>query len=429
MEQLKMIRDLSKPLMELPPLPAGCSVHAADSSSPAVWEWIIGASFGGEPKYTMMTNDPKCAPERTFFVKEYSQDVGTAAVQMEGQKATLHMVGLHPVGGGRGLIKYAIKAAIGYAVAQGAPMMNLTTDDFRLPAIRTYLEMGFEPVEDSDEMCERWQAVREKLASYVKKELQVIPLWADGSIPYWQEGQCVPALTAYPVEGSRGAVVVCPGGGYRFRASHEGGQVARMLNMAGISAYVLDYRVHPCHYEAPLSDASRAIRMLRHMGYEKVGILGFSAGGHLTCSAATLYTPGNPEAEDPIERFSSRPDAFIPCYPVVSFNSFGHYGSRAALLGEHQHDLALARRFSAELNVTSDTPPAFIWHTATDSGVPVHNSINLALALANNGVPCEMHIFPEGPHGLGLAGGNPVVGQWPALCQKWLLNQGFGCGE
>ena len=161
------------------------------------------------------------------------------------------------------------------------------------------------------------------------------------------------------------------------------------------------------------------------MGYEKVAILGFSAGGHLTCSAATQYDLGNPAAEDPIERLSCRPDAFIPCYPVVSFAQFTHRGSVEALLGDRANDFSLIKRFSAELHVNGDTPPAFIWHTASDAGVPVENSLNLASALAHAGVPFEMHIFPNGPHGMGLAKGDPVVGQWSDLCCRWLTDSGF----
>lgn len=255
---------------------------------------------------------------------------------------------------------------------------------------------------------------------------KTIYLWP-GEAPYSAESpeQAQPSITEYKVEGSRGAVIVCPGGGYAMKADHEGGPIAEMLNEAGISAFVLDYRVAPCHHLAPLADASRAIRVVRAMGYEKVGILGFSAGGHLTCSAATLYTPGNPDAEDPIERLSSRPDAFIPCYPVVSMLQFTHNGSRVNLLGKHAGEIPMMRHFSAELNVTEDTPPAFLWHTASDGSVPVQNSLNLANALAAKGVSFELHVFPEGPHGLGLAPEYPVVAQWAGLCQTWLKGLGF----
>lgn len=257
---------------------------------------------------------------------------------------------------------------------------------------------------------------------------RVVFLWPDAEAPYTADspGQAQPSVKEFRVAGSRGAVVVCPGGGYEMKAPHEGDPIAEMLNEAGVSAYVLDYRVSPCHYLAPLTDALRAIRVVRAMGYEKVGILGFSAGGHLTCTAATLYAAGDPDAPDPIDRLSSRPDAFVPCYPVVSVYSYPHVGSRLHLLGVHADDPEFLRRFSAEQNVSADTPPAFIWHTAEDDCVPVQNSLLLAGALAAKGVPFELHVFPEGPHGLGLAPENPDVARWAPMCQRWLIAQGFG---
>lgn len=211
-----------------------------------------------------------------------------------------------------------------------------------------------------------------------------------------------------------------------MKADHEGAPIAEMLNQAGVSAYVLDYRVKPCHMLAPLADAKRAIRLVRSMGYEKVAILGFSAGGHLTCTAATLYDAGDPDAADPLERLSSRPDAFIPCYAVVSFGAFTHRGSRESLLGQENADnWELVRKFSNELHITPDTPEAFIWHTAADQAVPVENSLNLALALSAQGVPYEMHIFPQGRHGLGLAEEFEDVKQWVPLLQKWLVLRNY----
>ncbi len=427
--QLKMRRDMSIPLPALPAMPHGFSVHSDDGTCAGAWEWIISASFGQKHSYDMILNDPSCARERVFFVKEYSQDVGTAAVQLCDGAATLHMVGVHPVGEGRGIAKYVVHAALRCMAELGVPYADLMTDDYRLSAIVEYLQMGFEPVVDDDEMAARWQAVREKIAAFQKTPREVIPLWPSGDIPYWQEGQCIPTLEAYPAEGARGAVVVCPGGGYYIKASHEGVHVARMLNAAGISAYVLDYRVHPCHFEAPLTDALRAIRVLRHRGYRKVAILGFSAGGHLACSAATLYDEGKRDASDPIDRNSSRPDAFIPCYPIVSLMLDRSAGLRNTLLGDRANDEALCKRFSAELNIDERTSPAFIWHTAQDDGVPPENSRRLAKALEDKGVPCELHIFSVGLHGLGLAGGVPEVEKWPAFCQQWLLKQGYGAGK
>ena len=254
-----------------------------------------------------------------------------------------------------------------------------------------------------------------------------IYLWKEDA-PYTQFSplQAQPSVTEYAVPGSRGAVVVVPGGGYCMKADHEGAPIAEMLNQAGVSAYVLDYRVKPCHMLAPLADAKRAIRLVRSMGYEKVAILGFSAGGHLTCTAATLYDAGNPDAADPLERLSSRPDAFIPCYAVVSFGAFTHRGSRESLLGQENADnWELVRKFSNELHITPDTPEAFIWHTAADQAVPVENSLNLALALSAQGVPYEMHIFPQGQHGLGLAEEFEDVKQWTALLQKWLVLRNY----
>ena len=254
-----------------------------------------------------------------------------------------------------------------------------------------------------------------------------IYLWKEDA-PYTQFSplQAQPSVTEYAVPGSRGAVIVVPGGGYCMKADHEGAPIAEMLNQAGVSAYVLDYRVKPCHMLAPLADAKRAIRLVRSMGYEKVAILGFSAGGHLTCTAATLYDAGDPDAADPLERLSSRPDAFIPCYAVVSFGAFTHRGSRESLLGQENADnWELVRKFSNELHITPDTPEAFIWHTAADQAVPVENSLNLALALSAQGVPYEMHIFPQGQHGLGLAEEFEDVKQWVPLLQKWLVLRNY----
>ena len=251
-------------------------------------------------------------------------------------------------------------------------------------------------------------------------------LWP-GEAPYTAESpeQAQPSVTEFRVPGSRGAVVVCPGGGYEMKADHEGAPIAEMLNQAGISAYVLDYRVAPCNENAPLSDASRAIRLVRSLGYEKVAILGFSAGGNLCCSAATHYDRGISDSDDPIQRLSSRPDAFIPCYAVVSLFIFTHGGTRQHLLGSHAGDMEKVRYFSAEQNVTPDTPTAFIWHTSEDQAVPVENSLMLGAALAKNGVPFEMHIFPHGQHGLGLAPDMPDVAQWAGLCQRWLRGLGY----
>ena len=253
-----------------------------------------------------------------------------------------------------------------------------------------------------------------------------IYLWP-GEAPYTAESpdQAQPSLTAFPAEGARGAVVVCPGGGYCMKADHEGAPIARMLNSQGIAAYVLDYRVMPCHRLAPWTDASRAIRVVRSLGYEKVGILGFSAGGNLCCTAATHYEWADPQSADPIEHASSRPDVFIPCYPVASFGEYTHLGSRQSLLREDWENDEIARWYSAEENVSENTPPAFLWHTSDDPVVNVIHTYRYATALREHGIPHEVHVFPHGPHGIGLAKDFPHVAQWAPLMKNWLADMGW----
>jgi acetyl esterase/lipase len=242
----------------------------------------------------------------------------------------------------------------------------------------------------------------------------------------------VPLLTLYPAANPRrhGAVVVCPGGGYAGRAPHEAGVVAEWLNSVGVSAAVVDYRVAPFRHPCPLLDAQRAIRWVRHqapawnLDPSRIGILGFSAGGHLAATSATHYDAGDPTASDPVARESCRPDAAVLCYPVITFRQHLHQGSMENLLGPAP-DAARRAALSAEANVSADSPPMFLWHTADDGGVSVQNSLLLAAALGQQGVPFELHVFPRGAHGLGLAPDDPVVGQWTGLCARWLQGLGF----
>ena len=252
-------------------------------------------------------------------------------------------------------------------------------------------------------------------------EKGLIRLWS-GDAPYADKSpdQNPPTLKPFEAEGAKVAVVVCPGGAYFFKADHEGDPIAERLRAGGVSGYVLDYRVRPCHPLAPLADALRAIRAVRAMGYRYVGILGFSAGGNLICNAATHWDDGDPASEDPLERLSSRPDFFVPCYPVVSFTQFPHLGSVENLLGEAVDDHAQRRYFSAELNVNAQTPPTFIWHTANDGAVPVENSLLLAGALSRAGVCFELHVYPDGPHGIGLGEDNPEARNWPEECLRFI---------
>ena len=234
------------------------------------------------------------------------------------------------------------------------------------------------------------------------------------------------------------AVCICPGGGYGALAmDHEGRQIAEWLNDLGIAAFVVDYRHRRKGYghPAPLQDALRAVRTVRARAEEfgvrpdRIGILGFSAGGHLASTVITHFDGGNPDASDPIERVSSRPDFAILCYPVIAFGEpFTHLGSQRNLLGENP-DPELLRSLSSEKQVRPDTPPTFLFHTDEDRGVPPENSVAFYLALRKAGVPAELHIFRIGRHGLGLAKGTPGTEFWPQLCEAWLRGLGFLPGK
>ncbi|TFE28591.1 alpha/beta hydrolase [Cohnella luojiensis] len=260
-----------------------------------------------------------------------------------------------------------------------------------------------------------------------------IELWPDGAP--WAQGnkdEDIPAIRSYLVQGEgRGAVIVCPGGGYGMRADHEGEPIAKWLNGIGIHAFVLRYRVAPYRYPCALTDAQRAVRYVRHHASEwginagKIGVLGFSAGGHLTASVGTHYDSGKPEAVDPIDRQSCRPDAILPCYPVITLKPpFFHQGSALNLLGDNP-DPELIELLSCEGQVTPDTPPTFLWHTSDDGAVPVENSLLFAAALSKNKVPFDLHVYEHGRHGLGLAEDEPHVASWTSICGSWLKSQQF----
>ena len=216
-----------------------------------------------------------------------------------------------------------------------------------------------------------------------------------------------------------------------MKADHEGAPIAQRMNELGFHAFVLDYRVAPYRHPVPLMDAQRAIRYVRHFAdrfgiyKDKIAILGFSAGGHLVCTAATLWDEGDPAAEDPIDRESSRPDLFVPCYAVASVDQYWHEGSAYSLMGE-KFERRQMRALTAEFNVTEKTPPCFLWHTAEDGAVPVENSLRLAKALIAHNVPVSLHIFPFGPHGVGLGReDSPLAEDWPQLLADFLRTMGF----
>jgi acetyl esterase/lipase len=245
-----------------------------------------------------------------------------------------------------------------------------------------------------------------------------------------------PSLTirlAEPAKANGTAVVICPGGGYgNLAMDHEGAQIAAWLNNLGISAFILKYRLGPVyHHPAPLQDAQRALRTVRSRAKEfsvdpnRIGIWGFSAGGHLASTTGTHFDEGQPNASDPIERVSSRPDFMILAYPVISLTTdYVHKGSRKNLLGD-PYDPALAEQLSNEKQVTARTPPTFLFHTDDDAGVPVENSVLFFLALKKAKVPAEMHIYQKGKHGVGLAQSDPVLSTWPDRLKDWLQIRGL----
>src|SRR5271165_6419643 len=249
-------------------------------------------------------------------------------------------------------------------------------------------------------------------------------LWPGGApLAQGTTEQDQPRLTIYlpkkPL--TRTGVVVCPGGAYAMLAmDHEGKQVAQWLNNLGVAAFVLQYRLGTrYHHPAQLLDAQRAMRYVRshaselHIAPDRIGIWGFSAGGHLASTVGTHFDGGKPDAVDPIDRVSCRPDFMILAYPVISFTTpYVHKGSMHNLLGDNPRP-ELVRNLSNELQVTPQTPPTFLFHTDADDGVPPENSVLFYLALRQNHVPAEMHIFERGPHGVGLAQKDPALSVWP----------------
>jgi len=263
-------------------------------------------------------------------------------------------------------------------------------------------------------------------------------LWpggAPGALGAGEEDQ--PTLTLYPAPEARStgaAVVVCPGGGYRSLAmDHEGVQIARWLNSIGVSAFVLRYRLGP-KYNHPTqkNDVLRALRWVRSraadfdLESDRVGVWGFSAGGHLASTAATHFDAGDASADDPVERVSSRPDFAILSYPVVTFTDeeYVHKGSRRNLLGDDPNP-ELVELLSNEKRVTAQTPPTFLFHTNEDTGVPPENSVLFYLALRRAGVPAELHIYEQGRHGVGLASTDRALSSWSGRLADWLYGRGL----
>lgn len=269
---------------------------------------------------------------------------------------------------------------------------------------------------------------------------QTFPLWT-GKAPLavGDTSTDKPELTAYRPEKPNGtAVVVCPGGGYGGLAmDHEGKQVAEFLTKQGVTAFVLKYRLANKERpgplgEAPLLDAQRAIRLVRAKAKDysidpkRVGIWGFSAGGHLASTAATHFNKGGLKNDDDVEKESCRPDFAILAYPVITMeDGVTHGGSKRNLLGD-KPDAKLVELYSNEKQVTKETPPTFIFHTSADTAVVPENAVRFYLACKKAGVPVEMHIYEKGRHGVGLGrdpkwtGGEKSVETWPDRLSDWM---------
>jgi acetyl esterase/lipase len=262
---------------------------------------------------------------------------------------------------------------------------------------------------------------------------QTVALWQDGSKNNGSNPDKRPRMEVYfpdflfDPDKKLPAVLICPGGGYYIHAPHEGQAFARLFAVHGFVAAVLTYRVNPDRHPGPYSDACRAMRLLRaqaesyNIDPQKIAIMGFSAGGHLASTVATqpeLYF----EPEDDLAgTVSARPDRVILGYPVISFTRYAHVGSMKALLGENP-DPALVQQLSNEKQVTEKTPPAFLFHLADDKVVPVQNSLDFAAACAEHQVPFELHVFPQGGHGVGMGLAYGEVGKWTDLLMGWMAD-------
>lgn len=269
--------------------------------------------------------------------------------------------------------------------------------------------------------------------------LTPIPLWPEGAPgALGTNATDIPTLTPYLPDATNAtgtAMVICPGGGYGHLAAHEGTDYALWLAQHGVTCFVLKYRLGSSGYRHPamLQDATRAMRFVRAHASEykinpqRVGIMGSSAGGHLAATLMTHFDLGNPNATDEIEKQSSRPDLGILCYAVISLGEFAHQGSRENLLGKNP-SLELVQSLSAELQVTPQTPPCFLWTTLEDKTVPMENTMLFATALRKNKIPFALHIYEKGGHGMGLGDRKFPFEHphpWTADCLFWLKENNF----
>ena len=275
----------------------------------------------------------------------------------------------------------------------------------------------------------------------------VITIWpegvpglrADASAEKMDQGRLSnvhePTLTYFAAPAGRAsgaAVIICPGGGYNILSwDKEGTEPAQWYNSLGVAAFVLKYRLREYGQPAPLRDVLRAVRLVRSRAAEfgikpdRIGVMGFSAGGHLASCAGTLYDAPEGRTGAPLDSVSARPDFLVLIYPVITMKDpMAHAGSRRSLLGPAPTP-ELIERYSTELQVTKDTPPAFLITTFEDRTVPAENSLEFFDAMHRAGVPAELHAYEKGPHGFGLRPGYGPTSDWPRLCEQWLRLHGW----
>lgn len=268
--------------------------------------------------------------------------------------------------------------------------------------------------------------------------MQIEQLW-NGTVPgsVGDQPQDRPVVEVYHASRADGsAMIILPGGGYIFHADYEAEPIARWLGGLGVTGIVLKYRLAPRYrHPAPFQDACRAVRLVRAragqwgLDPKRVGVMGFSAGGHLAAHVATKGSAADPEAADEVDRQRSRPDLCVLLYPVITFSSASsHAKSPEYLLGAAPTP-AQVEELSVEKHVNDSTPPTFIYHASGDDNVPVTNAFLYAEALRGAGVPFEMHLYDRVAHGVGLAARDPVLRTWPRLCATWMAGKGWGHGD
>ena len=280
------------------------------------------------------------------------------------------------------------------------------------------------------------------------QERAVIPIWPEGvpgGIPNGGPERILdggrienvhnPTLTLYLAPENRrtgASIIVCPGGGYvRLAFEHEGRAVAEWLNSIGVSAFLLKYRLKEYGHPAPLRDVLRSVRLVRDQAEkwridpQRIGVMGFSAGGHLASTAGTLFDAPEGRTGAPLDRISARPDFIIAIYPVITFRPpYAHEGSKTGLLGPNP-SAEMIDHLSADLQVTSNSSPTFLVHGGEDKTVPPENTVQFFLALRKAGVPVEMHIYQSGGHGFGLGTEQPLVSDWPRRAADWMAARGL----